>query len=96
VQELVLGELLTSGPEFDRVARITSHLMPSYLDASAIRVYVVDTEEWNAAAMGNGAVWIYAGLLEAMSDDELAVVIGHELAHVTHEHARSSWRCGAS
>jgi beta-barrel assembly-enhancing protease len=85
-----VGEVLTSGPEFDRVARITSRLMPPYLDASAIRVYVVDTEEWNAAAMGNGAVWIYAGLLEAMSDDELAVVIGHELAHVTHEHSRRS------
>ena len=64
--------------------------MPPYLDESAIRVYVVDTEEWNAAAMGNGAVWVYTGLLDAMSDDELAVVIGHELAHVTHEHSRRS------
>jgi hypothetical protein len=84
----VVGELLTEGPQFDRVTRITKRLMPPYLDESAIRVYVVDTDEWNAAAMGNGAVWVYAGLLEAMSDDELAVVIGHELAHVTHEHSR--------
>ena len=50
----------------------------------------MDTEEWNAAAMSNGAVWIYTGLADAMSDDELAVVIGHELAHVTHEHSRRS------
>jgi len=61
-----------------------------YLDESAIRVYLVDTEEWNAAAMSNGAVWINTGLADAMSDDELAVVIGHELAHVTHEHSRRS------
>lgn len=86
----VVGELLTEGPEFDRVARITSRLAPPYLDESAIRVYVVDTDEWNAAAMGNGAVWIYTGLIDAMSDDELAIVIGHELAHVTHEHSRRS------
>lgn len=86
----VVGDLITEGPAFDRVARITSRLMPSYLDESAIRVYVVDSDEWNAAAMGNGAVWIYAGLIEEMSDDELAVVIGHELAHVTHEHSRRS------
>jgi len=86
----VIGSLLTSGPQVDRVARITRRLMPAYLPASAIRVYVVDTDEWNAAAMGNGAVWVYTGLMEAMSDDELAVVIGHELAHVTHEHSRRS------
>ena len=86
----VIGSLLTSGPQVDRVARITRRLMPPYLQESSIRVYVVDTDEWNAAAMGNGAVWIYTGLMEAMSDDELAVVIGHELAHVTHEHSRRS------
>lgn len=86
----VVGELLTEGPQFDRVTRITRRLMPPYLDKDAIRVYVVDTDEWNAAAMGNGAVWVYTGLLEAMSDDELAIVIGHELAHVTHEHSRRS------
>ena len=86
----VVGGLLTTGRKFDRVVRITRRLLPPYLDESAIRVYLVDTEEWNAAAMGNGAVWIYTGLVDEMSDDELAVVIGHELAHVTHEHSRRS------
>jgi len=86
----IVGKLLTKGRKFDRVARITRRLLPPYLDESAIRVYLVDTEEWNAAAMGNGAVWIYTGLVDEMSDDELAVVIGHELAHVTHEHSRRS------
>lgn len=86
----VVGKLLTDGPAFERVLRITRRLLPPYLDESAIRVYLVDTEEWNAAAMSNGAVWIYTGLADAMSDDELAVVIGHELAHVTHEHSRRS------
>lgn len=86
----VVGKLVTEGPEVDRVTRITRRLMPAYLDESSIRVYVVDTDEWNAAAMGNGAVWVYTGLLKAMSDDELAIVIGHELAHVTHEHSRRS------
>ncbi|MBM3752308.1 MAG: hypothetical protein FJW21_14220 [Acidimicrobiia bacterium] len=87
---VVVGKLLTEGPKVDRVVRITRRLLPPYLDESAIRVYLVDTEEWNAAAMGNGAVWVYTGLVDAMSDDELAVVIGHELAHVTHEHSRRS------
>ena len=86
----VIGTLLTSGPYVNRVERLTHRLRPPYLTESSIRVYVVDTDEWNAAAMGNGAVWVYTGLMDAMSDDELAIVIGHELAHVTHEHSRRS------
>ena len=53
-----------------------------------VRVHVVETNEWNASAMGNGAVWVYTGLLNDMSDDEIAIILGHELAHYTHEHSR--------
>ncbi len=31
--------------------------------------------------MANGAIWVFTGLMDAMSDDEMAVVLGHELAH---------------
>ena len=84
----VIGELVESGREVTRVRRITERLLPGYVSAEEVRVYVVDTKEWNAAAMGNGAIWVYTGLINAMSDDELAVVLGHELAHYTHEHSR--------
>ena len=83
-----IGELVTSGPQVNRVRRITGRLLPPYLSEDDVRVHVVDTKEWNAAAMGNGAVWIYTGLIDDLSDDELAIVIGHELAHYTHEHSR--------
>ncbi len=33
-------------------------------------------------------MWVYTGLLRDMSDDELAIVLGHELTHFTHEHIR--------
>lgn len=84
----IIGELITSGPEPRRAKRITQRLLPPYVSADDVRVYVVDSDEWNAAAMGNGALWIYSGLLDNLSDDELAVIIGHELAHYTHEHSR--------
>ena len=90
----VIGELVTSGPRVDRVRRITGRLLPPYVAADAVRVHVVDTKEWNAAAMGNGAVWIYTGLIDDLSDDELAIVIGHELAHYTHEHSRRAAKRG--
>ena len=63
-------------------------LVPSYIDPNALRVRVVENGEWNAAAMGNGAIWVYSGLIDATSDNELAIVLGHELAHYTHEHSR--------
>jgi Zn-dependent protease with chaperone function len=42
--------------------------------------------------MENGAVWVYRGLLDDVSDDELAFVLGHELVHYTHEHSRRGTR----
>ena len=32
--------------------------------------------------MANGTVRVYAGLLDAMTDDEVRFVIGHEVGHV--------------
>jgi hypothetical protein len=51
-------------------------------------VRVVKTKDWNASAMANGAVWVYTGLMDAMDDDELSIVMGHELAHYSYEHIR--------
>jgi Zn-dependent protease with chaperone function len=83
-----IGKILQEGPTVDRVRRLMARLRPPYVQEDAVRVRVVDTKEWNAAAMGNGAVWVYTGLADEMSDDELAIVLGHELAHYTHEHSR--------
>lgn len=84
----VVGKLEEDGPEVARVQRIMDRLVPPYVNAESLRVRVVDTKEWNASAMGNGAIWVYRGLLQDMSDDELAIILGHELAHYTHEHSR--------
>jgi Zn-dependent protease with chaperone function len=84
----VVGEIEEDGPGVARVRRIMERLVPPYVNAANLRVRVVDTKEWNASAMGNGAIWVYSGLLHDMSDDELAIILGHELAHYTHEHSR--------
>lgn len=90
----VIGKVVTSGAQVDRVRRITARVLPPHVPASKIRVHVVATKEWNAAAMGNGALWVYTGLIDEMSDDELAIVLGHEIAHYTHEHSRRGARSG--
>jgi Zn-dependent protease with chaperone function len=85
-----IGEILESGPYVDRARRIMDKLRPSYLPANALRVRVVKTDQWNASAMANGAVWVFTGLMDAMDDNEMAIVLGHELTHYTHEHIRRS------
>jgi len=85
-----IGDILESGPQVERARRIMDKLRPSYVPASALRVRVVQTDQWNASAMANGAVWVYTGLMDAMDDNEMALVLGHELTHYTHEHIRRS------
>lgn len=53
-----------------------------------IRVYVMDRPVFNATAAANGYVEVWSGLmLRAETEDELAFVIGHEVAHFLEEHS---------
>lgn len=49
---------------------------------------VFDSESVNAFAMPGGKIGVFTGILEvAESQDQLAAVIGHEIAHVTARHS---------
>lgn len=86
------GELWEAGDEVERVRSITARLIPPYLSLQDFRVYVVDNPEWNAMAAPNGSIYVFRGLLDDMDDDEVAIVLGHELAHVSHEHSRRQFK----
>ena len=86
------GVLHESGPQVERVRRITRRLLPPTVNPSDVRVYVVDNPEWNAMAMGNYSIYVFSGLLDDMDDDEVAIVLGHEIAHATHEHSRKQFK----
>jgi Zn-dependent protease with chaperone function len=83
-----LGPLHDSGPQVDRARGLVDRLLPPYLPASEVRVYVVDNDEWNAMAMGNYSIYVFSGIMADLDDDELGLVLGHEIAHATHEHTR--------
>ena len=42
--------------------------------------------------MGNYSIYVFTGLLKDMDDDELAIVLGHEMVHATHEHTRRQFK----
>ncbi len=51
-------------------------------------VEVFESEDINAFAMPGGHIGVYTGILNvAENQDQLATVIGHEVAHVTRQHA---------
>lgn len=54
------------------------------------QVTVIDEPQVNAFAMAGGKIAVYTGLINKLtpSDDELAQVIGHEIAHAVVGHSR--------
>ncbi len=86
------GKLLEDGPQVERVRSITGRLIPSYLSGADVRVYVVENKEWNAMAAPNFSIYVFSGLLADLGDDEVAIVLGHEIAHATHEHSRRQYQ----
>ncbi|MFQ5481064.1 MAG: M48 family metallopeptidase [Thermodesulfobacteriota bacterium] len=53
-------------------------------------VHVIEQKEFNAFTVGGGKVFVNTGLIESKegvrTDDELAAVLAHEMAHVTARH----------
>lgn len=90
-KDVDMGALHTTGPDVARVRGIVARLVPPYLRASDFRVYVVENKDWNAFACANGMIVVYDSLLHATNDDEMAIVLGHELTHATYEHSRKQF-----
>ncbi|CAH0529579.1 M48 family metallopeptidase [Vibrio hippocampi] len=66
---------------------ITSTL-PKQPDFEQWEVVVFESDQVNAFALPGGKIGVYTGLLNvAVTQDQLATVIGHEIAHVLADHS---------
>lgn len=67
---------------------VVSELEPPHSDL-AWEMAIFDNEAVNAFAMPGGKIGVMVGILKAaQNQDQLAAVIGHEIAHVTADHAK--------
>ncbi len=66
-----------------RLDALLEHLpKDSPLKKYNFRVYLLDIDEANAVALPGGAIVVYKGLLDMVdSENELSMVLGHELGH---------------
>ncbi|XP_060087872.1 metalloendopeptidase OMA1, mitochondrial isoform X1 [Heteronotia binoei] len=80
-------------PRYQVVKKLISHLTESNKDVPQISafqwtIHVVEDSSINAFALPNGKLFVFTGLLTAVSDiHQLSFILGHEIAHVVLGHA---------
>ncbi|MFM7261300.1 MAG: M48 family metallopeptidase [bacterium] len=88
------AKVVASGPDFERVQRVGQRIAqaserryPAAVEGFGWKFTLVDSPEINAWMLPGGKSAVYTGLLTvATSDDELAIVMGHEAAHAIAKH----------
>ena len=84
-------------PQVRRLRAIAAKIIPFALDWNPRakdwkwEVNLIGSNQINAFCMPGGKIAFYSGILEQLklSDDEVAMVMGHEIAHALREHARA-------
>lgn len=90
------GKVLSKNdPRYIRVEAIFKRVIAGshFRDTDTPELAVIDDPMWNAYATTGGRTIFFTGLVDSSTDDEIAVVVGHELAHSSLSHmTESRWQ----
>lgn len=73
-----------------RLERLTGNIKE--VDGLQVNFGVYEVADVNAFACGDGSVRICAGLMDAMTDEEVMAVVGHEIGHVIHTDSKDAMK----
>ncbi|MBR7029293.1 MAG: M48 family metalloprotease, partial [Bacteroidaceae bacterium] len=73
-----------------RLNRLTRSMTDA--DGIPLNFKVYQTNEINAFACPDGSIRVYSALMDALSDNELIGVLGHEIGHVALRHTKQAWK----
>ncbi len=72
---------------------LMAELVPAALEPEAIKVRIIDSDGFNAFAIGDGNIYITSGTIKSSYNvAELASILAHELAHVIQGDHREFYR----
>ena len=80
----------TKSPYTKRLNRLTQGL--NEVEGIPLNFKVYYVTDVNAFACPDGSVRVFSSLMDAMTDEELLGVIGHELGHVAHKDSKKGFR----
>jgi predicted Zn-dependent protease len=89
-EQMMVSQRLVTDPELTaQLQQITDPLVAAIKDNRyPLKFHIVENATLNAFALPGGNVVLHSGLLMAAeSPEEIAGVLGHEIAHVTHRHS---------
>lgn len=83
------GYIIKDSQTQEYINVLTSKIVPdSAKEKMPIQVYAVKDAQINAFALPNGHIYLHSGLLSRLENEsQLAFLIGHEAAHITHRHS---------
>ncbi|MGL6260784.1 M48 family metallopeptidase [Vibrio sp. WXL210] len=87
-QELAISKDKQVNAYVQCVTNAITAYVPPQTSFTEWEVVVFDSEQVNAFALPGGKIGVYTGILNVATDqDQLATVIGHEIAHVLADHS---------